>query len=104
MDRNVSQPLSFRSVKGRFRLIEVQYVSYSDDTGFFAVSRPDSPQPMPFAPSLRCYVSKHCDEDLIPALVVENWMIRLGVSTQESGTFWAVEDLENRPIQRSLNF
>jgi hypothetical protein len=104
MDRNVGQPLSFRSVKGRFRLIEVQYVSYADGTGFFAVSRADSPQPMPFGPSLRCFVAKHSDEDLIPAQVIENWMNRLGVSTQESGTFWAVEDLENRPIQGSLHF
>jgi hypothetical protein len=104
MDRDASQPLSFRSVKGRFRLIEVHYVSYSDGTGFFAVSRPDNPQPMPFAPSLRCYIAKHSDDDLIPVPVIENWMSRLGVSVQESGIFWAVQDLENRPIQGSLNF
>jgi hypothetical protein len=104
MDRNAVQPLSFRSVKGRFRLIEVQYVSYTDGSGFFAVSRANSPQPMPFSPSLRCFVARHSDEDLIPAQVIENWMNRLRVSIQESGTFWAVEDLENRPIQESLNF
>ncbi|MGA3049912.1 MAG: hypothetical protein ABSD67_25130 [Terracidiphilus sp.] len=104
MDRNVSQPLSFRSVKGRFRLIEVNYVSYTDGTGFFAVSRPDNPQPFPFAPSLRIFVGKHGEDDIIPLPVIENWMSRLGVTTQEIGTFWAVQDLEYNPRQTSLNF
>lgn len=30
MDRNASQPLKFRSVKGRFMLIDVNYVAYTD--------------------------------------------------------------------------
>jgi hypothetical protein len=104
MDTKGSQPLSFKSVKGRFRLIEVNYVSYTDGTGFFAVSRPDNPQPFPFAPSLRCFIGKHSDEQIIPVPVIENWMSRLNITTQEIGTFWAVEDLGDNPQQISLNF
>ena len=104
MEGNVSQPLCFRSVKGRFRLIEVGFISYTDGTGFFAVSRPDIIQPLPFAPSLRCFVARHADEEMIPAPVIENWMSRLALTTQEIGTFWAVQDLDSGWRQTTLGF
>jgi hypothetical protein len=103
MDHSARQPLSFKSVKGRFCLIEVSFVSYSDGTGFFAVKR-DVPQPFPFGPSLRCLIGKHSDEEIIPVPVIENWMERLALTTQEMGTFWAVEDLGDYPIQITLQF
>jgi hypothetical protein len=103
MGQDASRPLSFRSVKGRFSLVEVSYVSYTDGTGFFAVKR-DNPQPVPFGPSMRCFVGKHADDELIPLPLIENWMTRLGMTAQETSTFWAVRDLENLPIQENLNF
>jgi len=104
MDRDACRPLPFKSIKGRFRLIEVNYVSYTDGSGFFAVSRPGNPQPVPFSPSMRCFVARHADEDIIPLPVIENWMTRLAVTAQEAGTFWAVEDLGDGPTQISLSF
>jgi hypothetical protein len=102
MDHTAFRPLSFKSIKGRFRLIEVNYVSYTDGSGFFAVSRPDTPQPFPFSPSMRCHVAKHDDDEIIPLPVITNWMSRLALTTQEIGTFWAVEDLGDYPTQINL--
>jgi hypothetical protein len=105
MDRcNICHPLTFDSVKGRFRMVDATYVPYTDGTGFFAVSRPDRPQPVPFAPSLRCFVGRHPDNELIPVQVIENWMVRLGMTDQEIATFWAVEDLQYGATQRSIEF
>lgn len=102
MDGNVDQPLTFRSVKGRFCLIGAKFVEFSDGTGFFAVSRPHIPQPFPYAPSLRCFVGKHLDGELIPVPVIENWMAQLGVTSEETVTFWAVQDFESGYRQGTL--
>lgn len=58
MDQAVVRPLTFKSIKGRFLMIEAAYTGYTDGTGFFAISRPDHPQPFPFAASLRCLVGQ----------------------------------------------
>lgn len=102
--KTVIQPLTFKSVKGRFRLLEVQFVEYTDGSGFFAVSRPHVPQPFPYAPSLRCFVAKHADDESIPTAVIENWMVQLGCTAQEIGTFWAVQDFETGFRQGTLEF
>lgn len=95
-DPSVRQPpLTFRSVIGRFKLVGVEYVTYSDGSGFFVVPRANRPQPFPFAPSLRVFVARHESEDIIPGPVVDNWLSQLEVSPDIASTFWAVQDLQS---------
>jgi hypothetical protein len=88
-----AHPLSFKSVKGRMRLVDANYVAYADGTGFFVSANPNIPQPFPFAPSARCFVGKHPDEEIIPASVISNWLDRLSMTFEQISMFWAIVDL-----------
>jgi hypothetical protein len=103
-DPSVRQPaLTFRSVIGRFKLVGVEYVSYKDGSGFFVIPRANRPQPFPFAPSLRVYVAKHERDDIIPGIVVENWLSQLEVTPDIADTFWAVQDLQSGTSETGIS-
>ena len=93
--------LSFKSVKGRLKLLGFGYMPYATGGGFF-VGNDRKLGEFPWATGPICTVGpKHKDDDIIPEKAMLNWFLRLGLTPKELEQFWAVEDHSEQPSQET---
>jgi len=88
-----NRPLSFKEVRGHFKLLDVGFMPYRNGGGFFVGSDASKSPGFPYAAGPVCHVSaRHRDEEIIPLPVILNWFHRLALTDKQIEQFWAVED------------
>lgn len=88
-----TKPLSFKEVRGHFKLLDVDYMPYRNGGGIFIGPDASKSPGFPYATGPICHVSaRHKDEDIIPIKVILNWFHRLALTDKQVEQFWSIED------------
>lgn len=95
--------LAFKQVVQKFAFVGIRYrAPYANGNGYF-IGNKGMEAIFPWATGPMMFLGHHADEDMIPARVIENWLVSMRLTEEEKGIFWGVKGREETVSDNAEN-